>query len=97
MMISDKITDRELEMFAAEPENNLAFVPNHAMAQKMAKELLAHRKAREVWKIVPDEDDFEKAFKSWHPDRNGPYVKHQMKFIWDACCLAILRKIEEAK
>lgn len=44
-MINDKITDKELEMFAAEPENNLAFAPNHAMAQKMAKELLAHRKA----------------------------------------------------
>ncbi|ELQ6160113.1 hypothetical protein R2281_003880 [Cronobacter dublinensis] len=39
---------------------------------------------------VPDEDDFEKAFRSWNPDKTGPYVKHQMKFIWEACRDAML-------
>lgn len=46
-MINQHITDKELEMFAAEPVNNLAFVPNHAMAQKMARELLARRHAEQ--------------------------------------------------
>lgn len=44
-MINSRITTKELEMFAAEPENNLAFAPNHAMAQEMARELLVWRKA----------------------------------------------------
>lgn len=43
-MINDRVTDKELEMFAAEPQNNLAFAPNHALAQKMAIELLAFRR-----------------------------------------------------
>lgn len=42
-MINDRLTDKELEMFAAEPENNLAFAPNHALTQVMARELLALR------------------------------------------------------
>lgn len=44
-MISEKITNEELEMMAAKPVNNLALVPNHPLAVKMAKELLALRKA----------------------------------------------------
>lgn len=44
-MINDRLTDKELEMFAAEPENNLAFAPNHALAQMMARELLALRRS----------------------------------------------------
>ena len=44
-MINDRVTDKELEMFAAEPENNLAFAPNHALAQMMARELLALRRS----------------------------------------------------
>lgn len=43
-MINDRVTDKELEMFAAEPQNNLAFAPNHVLAQKMAIELLAFRR-----------------------------------------------------
>ncbi|MEN4771353.1 hypothetical protein [Duffyella gerundensis] len=43
-MINDRVTDKELEMFAAEPQNNLAFAPNHALVQKMAIELLAFRR-----------------------------------------------------
>lgn len=39
---------------------------------------------------VPDDDEFEKAFRSWNPDKTGPYVKHQMKFIWNACRAAML-------
>lgn len=31
-------------MFAAEPQNNLAFAPNHALTQMMARELLALRR-----------------------------------------------------
>lgn len=46
-MITTHITEKELQMFAAEPENNLAFVPNHALAQKMARELLVLRRASE--------------------------------------------------
>ena len=72
-MINSRITTKELEMFAAEPENNLAFSPNHAMAQEMARELLAWRKAaseplayywfnesdcvRDVSLTSPEEDD----------------------------------------
>lgn len=44
-MINDRLTDKELEMFAAEPENNLVFAPNHALAQMMARELLALRRS----------------------------------------------------
>jgi len=44
-MINDRLTDEELEMFAAEPENNLAFAPNHALAQMMARELLELRRS----------------------------------------------------
>ena len=44
-MINDRLTDKELEIFAAEPENNLAFAPNHALAQMMARELLALRRS----------------------------------------------------
>lgn len=44
-MITDRITDDELKLFAAEPKNNLALMPNHAMTQKMAAELLALRHA----------------------------------------------------
>ena len=40
---------------------------------------------------VPDDDEFEKAFLSWNPDKTGPYVKHQMKFIWNACRAAMLQ------
>ncbi|WP_238343258.1 hypothetical protein [Pantoea eucalypti] len=43
-MINDRLTDKELEMFAAEPQNNLAFAPNHALTQMMARELLALRR-----------------------------------------------------
>lgn len=39
-MITDRITDDELKLFAAEPKNNLALMPNHAKTQKMAAELL---------------------------------------------------------
>jgi len=31
-MINNRLTDKELGMFAAEPENNLVFAPNHALA-----------------------------------------------------------------
>lgn len=44
-MITDRITDNELKLFAAEPKNNLALMPNHAMTQKMAAELLTLRLA----------------------------------------------------
>lgn len=44
-MINDRLTDKELEMFAAEPQNNLAFAPNHALTQMMARELLALRRS----------------------------------------------------
>ena len=44
-MINDRVTDKELEMFAAEPQNNLVFSPNHALAQIMARELLALRRS----------------------------------------------------
>lgn len=44
-MINDRVTDKELEMFAAEPQNNLVFAPNHALAQMMARELLALRRS----------------------------------------------------
>ena len=43
-MITDRLTDKELEMFAAEPQNNMAFAPNHALTQMMARELLALRR-----------------------------------------------------
>ncbi|WP_145055808.1 hypothetical protein [Mixta calida] len=45
-MINAHITNKELEMFVAEPVNNMAFVPNHEMAQSMARELLALRKEK---------------------------------------------------
>jgi len=44
-MINDRVTDKELEIFAAEPQNNLVFAPNHALAQMMARELLALRRS----------------------------------------------------
>jgi len=44
-MINDRLTDKELEMFAAEPQNNLVFAPNHTLAQMMARELLAIRRS----------------------------------------------------
>lgn len=44
-MINNRPTDKELEMFVAEPQNNLVFAPNHALAQMMARELLALRRS----------------------------------------------------
>ena len=44
-MTNDRLTDKELEMFAAEPQNNLVFAPNHVLAQMMARELLALRRS----------------------------------------------------
>lgn len=44
-MINDRLTDKELEMFAAEPQNNMVFAPNHALSQLMARELLALRRS----------------------------------------------------
>ncbi|WP_235334946.1 hypothetical protein [Pantoea anthophila] len=44
-MISARLTDKELEMFAADPQNYLAFAPNYALTQMMARELLALRRS----------------------------------------------------
>lgn len=47
-MINNRLTDKELEMFAAEPQSNLLFAPNHTLAQMMARKLLALRRCGSV-------------------------------------------------
>lgn len=40
---------------------------------------------------LPDDSAFELAFRGWHPNKTGPYVKHQMQFMWYACIAEVQR------
>ncbi len=40
---------------------------------------------------LPDDSAFELAFRDWHPNKTGPYVKQQMQFMWYAAIAEVQR------
>lgn len=37
---------------------------------------------------------FEEAFKNWHPDKTGPYMKHIAEYFWQASRESLRKEIE---
>jgi len=74
--MSNEISNERLELAV---KNGIA---HEETVMAMAKELLALRKAHEVWNLVPDAERINNDFDDW---RDG----------WNACRAAILCSIEQ--